>query len=237
MQSDTYAWLLVAVAVAGCLTAFFALLKMAMLPKMGLWTACVSTIACTSLAGAIASIAILKFRNRSHLQYRLLFESNPIPMWCFDRTSLRFLAVNRAAIARYGYTEEEFLSMTIADIRPVECVPELIDDVAKRYRGLQKGGVWKHRKKTGEIIHVEIVCHDLRDSRCRAPPDGGRGRRRNRRAIILPSRSRLRRNPRVLFQQATAGLGNGATSAIGTPAGVPVSRLSAPSARYASGGS
>jgi hypothetical protein len=82
-------------------------------------------------------------------------------MWVFDRTMLRFLAGNRAAIARYGFTEEEFFSMTIADIPPMECVPELVEDVAKRHRGLQKPGNWKHRKKNGETIDVEVVCHDL----------------------------------------------------------------------------
>lgn len=56
----------------------------------------------------------------SESQYRLLFESNPLPMWVYDVDSLRFLAVNAAAIHQYGYSEREFLGMTIADIRPSE---------------------------------------------------------------------------------------------------------------------
>jgi len=54
----------------------------------------------------------------SERQYRLLFESNPMPMWVFERHSLKFLAVNEAAIRHYGYSRDELLSMTIADIRP-----------------------------------------------------------------------------------------------------------------------
>src|ERR1044072_9607088 len=54
---------------------------------------------------------------RSEAQYRALFENNPQPMWVYDERTLRFLAVNEAAIERYGYSREEFLSMTIKSIR------------------------------------------------------------------------------------------------------------------------
>ena len=97
----------------------------------------------------------------SEKQYRLLFDGSPIPMWVFDRSTLRFLAVNQATIQQYGFTEPEFLAMTIADIRPEENIPELMLDVAKRELGLQRAGVWKHRKKNGVTIDVEIVCHHL----------------------------------------------------------------------------
>ena len=98
---------------------------------------------------------------KSEVQYRLLFESNPFPMWVFDRATLRFLAVNRAAVRQYGFTREEFLAMTIADVRPEEDVPDLLQDVEKRTHGLQKSGPWRHRKKSGAIIDVEIVCQPL----------------------------------------------------------------------------
>jgi diguanylate cyclase (GGDEF)-like protein/PAS domain S-box-containing protein len=97
----------------------------------------------------------------SDAQYRLLFECNPIPMWVFDRDSLRFLAVNRAAIRQYGYSEEEFLGMTITQIRPEETVPDLMRDLSQRRSGLQEREVWKHRRKDGTPLDVEIVCHDL----------------------------------------------------------------------------
>ena len=56
----------------------------------------------------------------------MLFESNPHPMWVFDTETLAFLAVNRAAVEHYGYSREEFLGMTIADIRPPEEAERLI---------------------------------------------------------------------------------------------------------------
>src|SRR5262249_51911006 len=56
----------------------------------------------------------------SEERYRMLFESNPHPMWVYERDTLRFLAVNEAAVRRYGYSRQEFLNMTIEDIRPPE---------------------------------------------------------------------------------------------------------------------
>ncbi|HVT97494.1 MAG TPA: sensor domain-containing diguanylate cyclase [Acidobacteriaceae bacterium] len=93
--------------------------------------------------------------------YRMLFERNPIPMWVFDRKTLRFLAVNTAAIRQYGYSETEFLRMTILEIRPEETVPAVVEDMALRQRGLQKKGAWKHRRKDGSLLDAEIVCYDL----------------------------------------------------------------------------
>jgi PAS domain S-box-containing protein len=94
-------------------------------------------------------------------QYRLLFECNPIPMWVFNRSTLRFLAVNKASIRQYGFTEQEFLAKTIAEIRPEQDIPELLRDVAERKLGIQERGYWRHRKKDGTVIDVEIVCHPL----------------------------------------------------------------------------
>ena len=54
----------------------------------------------------------------SEERYRFLFESNPLPMWVCDLETLRFLAVNETAVMHYGYSEDEFLAMTIRDIRP-----------------------------------------------------------------------------------------------------------------------
>jgi diguanylate cyclase (GGDEF)-like protein/PAS domain S-box-containing protein len=98
---------------------------------------------------------------KSEEQYRLLFNTNPIPMWVFDRTTFRFLAANQAAIQQYGFSEQEFLVMTIADIRPEEDVPDLLDHVGIHTQGLQESEAWRHRKKDGTIIDVEIICHDL----------------------------------------------------------------------------
>jgi PAS domain S-box-containing protein len=97
----------------------------------------------------------------SEEQYRLLFKSNPIPMWVFDRNSLRFLAVNDASVRQYGYSESELLAMTIRDIRPPEDIPNLLEDLKGRQSGLQEPGHWKHRRKDGTIIDVEVVAHDI----------------------------------------------------------------------------
>lgn len=97
----------------------------------------------------------------SEERYRLLFENNPYPMWVYDLQTLNFLAVNESVVKQYGYSQEEFLSMTIKDIRPEEDVPDLLKDVAETKKQLNNAGVWKHRKKDGTIIYVEINSHEL----------------------------------------------------------------------------
>ena len=94
-------------------------------------------------------------------RYRLLFENNPVPMWVYDLEDLRFLAVNNAATLYYGYTVREFLAMTIKDIRPSEEIPALLQDLGRTDSTLAFGGPWKHRKKDGSIIEVEITSHEL----------------------------------------------------------------------------
>ncbi len=92
-------------------------------------------------------------------RYRTLFEANPHPMWVYDLESLRFLAVNAAAIAHYGYSRDEFLAMTLKDIRPPEDIPALLANVEAVDEGLDHAGVWRHRKRDGKIIDVEISSH------------------------------------------------------------------------------
>ena len=84
-----------------------------------------------------------------------LFLSHTDPMWIYDLETLRFLAVNDAAVAKYGYSRDEFLAMTIADIRPPEDVAALTANVAATV-GRNEAGVWRHRLKSGEVIHVDI---------------------------------------------------------------------------------
>ncbi len=97
----------------------------------------------------------------SEQRYRTLFESNPHPMWVYDLETLAFLAVNDAAVHHYGYSREEFLAMTIRDIRPLEDVPVLLKEVSQETSGFRGAGVWRHRKKDGTLIHVEITSHTL----------------------------------------------------------------------------
>ncbi|HKP38273.1 MAG TPA: PAS domain S-box protein, partial [Pyrinomonadaceae bacterium] len=93
-------------------------------------------------------------------RYRLLFDSNPLPMWVYDRDTLMFLAINDAAVSHYGYSREEFLSMTIKDIRSAEEVPTLLDIISSE-SGFNSAGTWKHLKKDGSVIDVEIISHPL----------------------------------------------------------------------------
>jgi PAS domain S-box-containing protein len=93
--------------------------------------------------------------------YRKLFEANPHPMWAFDVDTLRFLAVNDAAVAHYGYSRDEFLAMSIKDIRPPEDVPSLLDRRAGRPAGLNVAGRFRHVKKDGTLINVEITSHPM----------------------------------------------------------------------------
>jgi diguanylate cyclase (GGDEF)-like protein/PAS domain S-box-containing protein len=98
---------------------------------------------------------------QSEEQYRLLFENNSVPMWVYDRKTLQYLAINEAATKQYGYSKEEFLSMTLADLRPAGDVPALLNEVAKYKPGIYNSGIWRHRRKNGTILYVEIVSHDL----------------------------------------------------------------------------
>jgi len=97
----------------------------------------------------------------SEKRYRGLFESNPNPMWFFDLETLSFLAVNDAAVRHYGYSRDEFLAMTIKDIRPPEDIPALMDDLSQTSEGLDDTTPWRHRKKNGELIDVEITAHEV----------------------------------------------------------------------------
>ena len=101
---------------------------------------------------------------QSDERHRLLFESNPLPMWLFDVETLGFLAVNDAAVRHYGYSQAEFLSMTIKDIRPPEDVPAFLESVTQSQPDIELAGVWKHRKKDGAEISVEITSQALRFS-------------------------------------------------------------------------
>jgi diguanylate cyclase (GGDEF)-like protein/PAS domain S-box-containing protein len=98
---------------------------------------------------------------RSNDNFRLLFEQHPHPMWVYDLETLRFLEVNHGATLQYGYTRDEFLSMSITDIRPDEDVPSLLDTMRTERPDLTRSGVWRHRTSTGEVLDVEISSHVL----------------------------------------------------------------------------
>ncbi|MBU1011284.1 MAG: PAS domain S-box protein [Bacteroidetes bacterium] len=91
--------------------------------------------------------------------YRNIFSGNPLPMWIYDVESFGFIEVNEAATREYGYSKEEFLQMTLLDIRPEEDIPMLLADVKLHQEEVQESKNWRHKKKDGSIIDVEIVSH------------------------------------------------------------------------------
>jgi PAS domain S-box-containing protein len=98
---------------------------------------------------------------RSEEHYRFLFQKNPHAMWVYDLESLHFLEVNDVAISRYGYSREEFLGMTIKDIRPPEDVPRLMGAASPARADIEHSGIWRHRKKDGTLLYVDITSHAL----------------------------------------------------------------------------
>ncbi len=97
----------------------------------------------------------------SEERYRHLFDINPQPMWVYDCETLQFLAVNYAAIAKYGYSKEEFLSMTLLDIRPPDEIDHFLAVAKHPAQGLDHAGIWKHQLKNQQIIFVEITSYPL----------------------------------------------------------------------------
>ena len=96
----------------------------------------------------------------SEQRYRYLFFNNPAAMWIFDRTSLKFLAVNEAAALQYGYTMEEFLEMTVLDIRTPESRETFMEAISRKRDTAQfKAGEFQHLTKAGKIIYVDIASH------------------------------------------------------------------------------
>jgi PAS domain S-box-containing protein len=101
----------------------------------------------------------------SELEHRLLFEENPQPMLAYDRHSLQIVAVSNAAVESYGYTREEFLAMTIRDVRPPEDLRRVLNHLDAEGRDHRSGASnthqTRHQYKDGTIIDVEISGDDV----------------------------------------------------------------------------
>jgi diguanylate cyclase (GGDEF)-like protein/PAS domain S-box-containing protein len=101
---------------------------------------------------------------RNDERFRSLFDDHPVPMYIFDRETLRFLAVNAAAIQQYGYSESEFLDMTIRAIRPKAEISRLESHLLRSDvvpHGRTMAGIWHHRRKDGSTISADISYHAL----------------------------------------------------------------------------
>jgi PAS domain S-box-containing protein len=132
--------------------------------------------------GALALLITVAFRyfHKQFYQYIAdsikdhikLFKKNPYPMWVYDLNTLHFLTVNDAAIALYGFSEAEFLSMKITDIRPMEDVPALISAADKVklnfHHQYHWSGTWRHKKKDGQMMYVEISSYEIMFGRNKA---------------------------------------------------------------------
>ncbi len=109
------------------------------------------------------STAELKTRleelEESEQRYRLLFRNNPQPMWVYDSETYAFLDVNAASESMYGYSRDEFLAMTILDIRPAEETAHVREMAQRAPEGMARTGPWRHLRKDGSVLFVRISSH------------------------------------------------------------------------------
>jgi PAS domain S-box-containing protein len=112
--------------------------------------------------------SIKHYLNDALGDFSVLFDSNPSPMWIYETPSLRIIKVNQAAIDHYGYTDKDFLNMSIRDIRPKLDLAAFNDYIFRKgiTRGKKIGsnpsGIWRHQNKQGEIIYAEVTGHELK---------------------------------------------------------------------------
>jgi len=98
----------------------------------------------------------------SEQHYKTLFQNNPLPCWIYDQNDLRLLEVNEAAVAHYGYSRDEFLSMNAFDLQPEDQLLRLRERVFREKEGsIIEETNWKHRKKNGDIIYVDLKSSSI----------------------------------------------------------------------------
>ncbi len=113
-------------------------------------------------AGGNAQISLaINVLAESEDKYRFLFTHNPQPIFIYDLETLEFLEVNQAMIGYYGYSREEFLSMTLQDIHLQEDIPDFLKDIELARTAFNPTGEWRNVKKNGEIVFVEIAAFSL----------------------------------------------------------------------------
>ncbi|HET7249435.1 MAG TPA: PAS domain S-box protein [Gemmatimonadales bacterium] len=123
-------------------------------------------LAILEFVSAQVAMAIARTRAAEQLQssehnYRQLFEGNPAAMFVYDAETLRFLAVNEAAVRRYGYTRAEFLGMTLMDMRPPEEAERLREVLAQYRGGTARATGLRHQRHDGSLIDVEVTFDDI----------------------------------------------------------------------------
>ncbi len=120
------------------------------------------------IALAVAHARLARDAEAAESRHQALFESSPQPMWVFDVESLAILDVNDAAIRAYGYSRDEFLSLTIMDLRP-DTEPAGAPHALER-GPIQRPGValTQHRRKDGSVVDVELISHEFMLGQTRA---------------------------------------------------------------------
>jgi PAS domain S-box-containing protein len=109
--------------------------------------------------GYLRLFGALERARAGELQVQDLFLRHPRPMWVYDADTLQFVAVNDAAIKHYGYSRQEFLSMSIKDIRPADELPQLMESLERNRQDQAGAGIFRHTRKNGECILVDITSH------------------------------------------------------------------------------
>jgi two-component system sensor histidine kinase UhpB len=105
----------------------------------------------------------LESLQESEERYRELFNNNPMPMWVFDVNTLLILEANGAAVRHYGYTNEEFLHLSLADLRlhgDAVALRKEVDDLGI-VGVVEQKGLMQHVRKNGDIIFVEVAWHNI----------------------------------------------------------------------------
>jgi len=103
-----------------------------------------------------------KTMRESETKYKFMFDKNPQPCWIYDHITMSFLDVNESATKHYGYSRQEFLSMTLKDIYPAEDIQKMMEDNASINSNQNSiASEWRHIKKNGECIFVEIMAFQL----------------------------------------------------------------------------
>ncbi|SDH85552.1 PAS domain S-box-containing protein/diguanylate cyclase (GGDEF) domain-containing protein [Pseudomonas benzenivorans] len=122
-----------------------------------------SRLLARSIRYALGRAQVIEALASSEARYRLLFDANPEPMYVFHKDSLKFLAVNQAALDLYGYTREELLGMSMLDIRAPAEQQRFLEFFAHLQQGNQppEAGIWVNRHKSGREILVEVLVHDF----------------------------------------------------------------------------
>ncbi|GGD58639.1 EAL domain-containing protein [Caballeronia grimmiae] len=114
-------------------------------------------------------LGIARAKHRSNERFRSMFEAHPVPMWIVDRETMRFIAVNPAAVEHYGYAEAEFMEMTLRDLHVADDFDRFAARLARggaeagdrATRGQRSSGVWRYRHRDGSTSSADVSHHAL----------------------------------------------------------------------------